>query len=87
MDPVEFVDRFRADLIQRISTVNPLADDLLQQDMINSEEYSNICSPPTSQAQMRELYKALKTDTVKFAFYGILREKESFLVQDLEATV
>ncbi|XP_071002051.1 serine/threonine-protein kinase/endoribonuclease IRE1-like [Oncorhynchus clarkii lewisi] len=85
----EFVDRHRAELIQRVRKVMPIADDLLRRGMINPEVYSNIQTANTSQDQMRELYKAVQSGgpEVKSAFYRILLKQEPHLVIDLEEAV
>nr|XP_046161953.1 serine/threonine-protein kinase/endoribonuclease IRE1-like [Oncorhynchus gorbuscha]XP_046161954.1 serine/threonine-protein kinase/endoribonuclease IRE1-like [Oncorhynchus gorbuscha] len=81
----EFVDRHRAELIQRVHKVMPIADDLLRRGMINPEVYSNIQTANTSQDQMRELYKAVQSGgpEVKSAFYRILLKEEPHLVINL----
>ena len=63
--------------------VKPIADALLQKGMIHPECYSKIEAAPTSQDQMRKLYEALTSGTVKSAFYRILQETEPYLVHDL----
>eukprot|EP00063_Salmo_salar_P058945 XP_014033780.1 PREDICTED: serine/threonine-protein kinase/endoribonuclease IRE1-like [Salmo salar] len=88
-DAAEFVDRHRAELIQRVHTVMPIADDLLRNKMIHPEVYSNIQTANTSQDQMRELYKALKSGgpEVKSAFYRSLLKQDRYLVEDLDGPV
>eukprot|EP00063_Salmo_salar_P083665 XP_014058500.1 PREDICTED: serine/threonine-protein kinase/endoribonuclease IRE1-like isoform X1 [Salmo salar] len=85
----EFVDRHRAELIQRVCTVMPIADDLLRRGMIYPEVYSNIQTANASQDQMRELYKAVQSGgpEVKSAFYRILLKQEPHLVINLEDAV
>ncbi|KAL1005052.1 hypothetical protein UPYG_G00053900 [Umbra pygmaea] len=87
MDPAGFVDKHRDVLIQRVTTVMPIADELLQMKVIHDEEYSNISAAQTSQAKMRELYKALKTVKAKSAFYTSLQKNEKILVEELDTTV
>ncbi|XP_029584543.1 serine/threonine-protein kinase/endoribonuclease IRE1 isoform X2 [Salmo trutta] len=84
-DAAEFVDRHRAELIQRVKMVMPIADDLLRKEMIHPEVYSNIQTANTSQDRMRELYKALKSGgpEVKSAFYRSLLKQDRYLVDDL----
>ncbi|XP_038860311.1 NACHT, LRR and PYD domains-containing protein 1 homolog isoform X2 [Salvelinus namaycush] len=82
----QFVDKYRSDLIQRVTMVMPIAEDLLSQNMIHEEVYSNISAARTNQGKMRELFTALHSggNKVKSAFLSMLREHEPNLVQDLE---
>uniref|UniRef100_A0AAY4ART2 NACHT, LRR and PYD domains-containing protein 3-like n=3 Tax=Denticeps clupeoides TaxID=299321 RepID=A0AAY4ART2_9TELE len=83
---VQFVDKHRAELIQRVSLVMPLADVLLSRSMLRGEMYSEIRAARTSQEKMRELFRALHSggEQAKFAFYSALRDHDPHLLQDLE---
>ncbi|XP_045076998.1 serine/threonine-protein kinase/endoribonuclease IRE1-like [Coregonus clupeaformis] len=85
-DGADFVDRHMANLIQRVHTVMPIADDLLSNDMISPEEYSNIHTSQTSQDKIRTLYPFLQSGgpKVKSAFYRSLLKHDRYLVNDLE---
>ncbi|KAG7314365.1 hypothetical protein KOW79_021668 [Hemibagrus wyckioides] len=74
----------RKELIQGVSSVPPLADELFQKKYISKEAYNNICSKSTSQNQMRELYKYLNNKTIKSAFYEALLKEDSLLLEELE---
>ncbi|KAI1890371.1 hypothetical protein AGOR_G00153040 [Albula goreensis] len=80
---VRFVDDHRAELIQKVSLVEPIADAL--KPLIQDEAYSIICAENTSQMKMRKLYMFLDSGgpIVKSAFYTLLFQKENFLVRDL----
>lgn len=70
------LDKKRSKLIQTITLVMPIADELRQQGLIHPETYNKIQAARTSQDQMRELYNALTTTKSKSAFYRILQEIE-----------
>uniref|UniRef100_A0A3B1JAP4 FIIND domain-containing protein n=1 Tax=Astyanax mexicanus TaxID=7994 RepID=A0A3B1JAP4_ASTMX len=83
----EFVNKYRQKLIKRVSSVMEIADCLKSKQMITDEMYSDIQAAKTSHEQMRLLYRALDSGgaAVKVEFYNILKEKQPFLVDDLEA--
>ncbi|XP_053340953.1 uncharacterized protein LOC128511930 [Clarias gariepinus] len=83
----DFVDKHSEKLIQRVSAVMEIADHLKARDFITNEMYSNIQVKATPQEKMRTLYTCLDSGgtSVKTEFYKILREKERFLVDDLES--
>lgn len=70
----DWVDSNRSKLIQSVTLVMPIADEMRQQSMIHEETYNKIAAAATSQDKMRELYKALTTQEVKSAFYRSLQE-------------
>ncbi|KAL3987344.1 nuclear receptor co-repressor 2 [Sarotherodon galilaeus] len=75
-EDADLVDKNRSKLIQSITLVMPIADELRQRGMIHPEIYNKIKAAGTSQDQMRELYNSLTTTEVKSAFYRILKEIE-----------
>uniref|UniRef100_A0A8C7QAG6 CARD domain-containing protein n=1 Tax=Oncorhynchus mykiss TaxID=8022 RepID=A0A8C7QAG6_ONCMY len=83
-----FVDRHRAELIQRVRKVMPIADDLLRRGMIQYEMFANISTSKTNPGKMREVYKALQSGgtPLKAAFYRILLKNERLLVINLVTT-
>ncbi|KAL7834396.1 hypothetical protein SRHO_G00286430 [Serrasalmus rhombeus] len=82
----EFVDTHRKELIQRVSSVMEIVDWLHSKNMITDEMYSNIQIATPSQNQMRILYRVLDTGgkAVKAEFCKVLKEKQPFLVDELE---
>ncbi|XP_042175122.1 serine/threonine-protein kinase/endoribonuclease IRE1 isoform X2 [Oncorhynchus tshawytscha] len=84
-DAAEFVDRHRAELIQRVRKVMPIADDLLRRGMIQYEMFANISTSKTNPGKMREVYKALQSGgtPLKAAFYRILLKNERLLIINL----
>lgn len=70
------LDKKRSKLIQTITLVMPIGEELRQQGLIYPEMYNKIQAARTSQDQMRELYNALTTTKSKSAFYRILQEIE-----------
>lgn len=79
------MDKHRGQLIQRVSSVMEIADCLLSMKILTSEKYSNVRAEHTPQAKMRILYDSLTANRAKEEFYNILKEKETFLVEELES--
>ncbi|XP_072550390.1 apoptosis-associated speck-like protein containing a CARD [Salminus brasiliensis] len=82
----KFVDSERAVLIQRVSLVMQLADELRSKNMLSEEAYSSIAANKTHQDRMRTLYMFLDDggSEVKSTFYTILKNYHPYLVQELE---
>ncbi|KAG9260040.1 sterile alpha motif domain-containing protein 9-like isoform X1 [Astyanax mexicanus] len=81
---VWFVSKYRTDLIERVSYVNPIADDL--KDSLGDIKYKKITNKSiTSDDQMRELYNCLSAEPdLKKRFYESLQKREPFLVNSLQ---
>ncbi|KAK9951846.1 hypothetical protein ABG768_017721 [Culter alburnus] len=82
----EFVEKHRADLIQRVSSGMAIADGLRAKRMIPDEMYSKVHAAGTRQEKIRLLFDVLDSQgsSVKAEFYRLLEKNESYLVHDLE---
>lgn len=69
-----WVDTHRAELIQSVTSVMQIADEMLDRNIIKQEMYDRIRTNATTQDQMRELYRALSCTAAKSAFYTILHK-------------
>ncbi|XP_030603077.1 NACHT, LRR and PYD domains-containing protein 1a-like [Archocentrus centrarchus] len=80
-----FVDEHMCELIQRVSNIGPILDELLQEQVIQQEAYDRIRALPNSQDKMRELYSGpVRAGTAsRDAFYRILQNHEKMLTEDL----
>lgn len=81
-----FVDKHMTELIQRVSNLDSILDELLSRKVIHGETYDKIRAVPVRQDKMREIYRtALQGGTdCKDIFYQILEEQQPYLVQDLK---
>lgn len=79
-----FVDEHRVELIQRVSNIEPILDELKGK-IIQQEAYDEIRAQQTPQEKMRALYNGpLKAgDAAKEAFYQSLKKHEKMLIEDL----
>ncbi|XP_035383432.1 NACHT, LRR and PYD domains-containing protein 1-like [Electrophorus electricus] len=84
---VHFVDKYMDKLIGRVTSVMEIADCLQSKNMITDETYDKIHTEKTPQEQMRILNQALRSggQNMKDEFYKILKEKQPFLIKDLES--
>ncbi|XP_030418412.1 apoptosis-associated speck-like protein containing a CARD isoform X3 [Gopherus evgoodei] len=80
-----FVDRYRVQLIERTTPVEPILD-LLHATVLDNEQYQTIRSGSTSQEKMRKLYQLMPSwnKKCKDQFYEALKAKNRFLIEDLE---
>lgn len=81
-----FVDRHKVELIQRVSNVGPILDELLHKKVIQQESYDKIRALSTSQEKMRELCSGSlrAAPACKDIFYKLLEEYEFYLIEDLK---
>ncbi|KAK7175291.1 hypothetical protein R3I93_002254 [Phoxinus phoxinus] len=81
----EFVDTHYEALIQRVTSVMPIADKLKENGKLSWGQYSKI-SNATKRNKMTELLKAVKYGgpAVKSAFYEVLQEIKPDVIQELE---
>ena len=82
---VDFVNKHRRDLIQRVSAVQPILDLLFDEGALSSEEYADLRAEPNCPKMMRELFILLdkRGAKAKRLFYKGLEENEKFLMEDL----
>uniref|UniRef100_A0A673KP93 Si:ch211-66k16.27 n=1 Tax=Sinocyclocheilus rhinocerous TaxID=307959 RepID=A0A673KP93_9TELE len=80
-----FVDENSAKLIQWVTSVMPIADELHSKGMIHDEKYAEIKAEKTNQDKMRKFFESLTSggDKVKKAFYYLLEKIEEHLFKDL----
>nr|XP_056720804.1 apoptosis-associated speck-like protein containing a CARD [Euleptes europaea] len=80
-----FIERHRAELIQRTSTVEGVLD-LLHGRVLDDEQYERISSRETNPDKMRELYRLVPSWDCycKDQLYEALKAKNKFLIRDLE---
>ncbi|XP_056336810.1 uncharacterized protein LOC130247547 [Danio aesculapii] len=80
-----FVDDKSAELIQRVTAVMAIADELRTKDIIHGEKYEEIKAEKTNQEKMRRLFESLNSggDDVKRVFYYLLEKHEPHLFKDL----
>ncbi|XP_039661994.1 NACHT, LRR and PYD domains-containing protein 1 homolog isoform X2 [Perca fluviatilis] len=88
-DEKHFVDKHRIKLIEKVSNIPAILDELLRENVIQEDSYDKIRALPTSQDKMRELVSGpLEAIGVqgKEIFYKILNKHESYLINDLKTT-
>ncbi|CAJ0922047.1 unnamed protein product [Ranitomeya imitator] len=85
-DQEHFVDRHRAQLIQRVHLLGQVLDDLLQNKLLTYEGYNTVLSMKPSQQQMRELYRYMSSwgNKDKDKFLQSLKTHYAPLIKTLE---
>ncbi|XP_051852310.1 apoptosis-associated speck-like protein containing a CARD [Antechinus flavipes] len=80
-----FVDRHRVNLINRVTVLDPVLDELFGNVLI-AEQYDTIRAETTIQKQMRKLYTFMRNwdNACKDMFLEALRKNNPFLVEELE---
>ncbi|XP_063344111.2 uncharacterized protein LOC134637591 [Pelmatolapia mariae] len=81
----EFVDKHRMKLIERVSNVNPILEELFKKKVIQQDAYDKIDKLKTYEDKIRALYNGpLKAgDSAKEVFYIALNKHEKMLMKDL----
>ncbi|XP_041432497.1 uncharacterized protein LOC108703849 [Xenopus laevis] len=84
-DGRHFIDQHRAALIANMSHIDPVLDDLLDNEILTQEQYDTVRSKSTSQEKMRQLYDCIKTwgNADKNVFYFTLSVHNKSLIKEL----
>ncbi|XP_042749145.1 NACHT, LRR and PYD domains-containing protein 1b allele 2-like isoform X2 [Lagopus leucura] len=82
---LHFVEQHREQLIQRVTSVSPVLDQLYGR-VLTNEQYQSIRGMPTPQEQMRLLYSFMPSWDVacKDLFLDVLKKTNNHLLQDLQ---
>ncbi|XP_027690326.2 apoptosis-associated speck-like protein containing a CARD isoform X2 [Chelonia mydas] len=82
----DFVNRHRADLIQRVCMVDSIID-MLYGTMLDEEQYQSIRAEKTNPDKMRKLYEFMPSWNwyCKEQLYQALKAKNKFLIEELES--
>uniref|UniRef100_A0A8C4W7A9 Uncharacterized protein n=1 Tax=Gopherus evgoodei TaxID=1825980 RepID=A0A8C4W7A9_9SAUR len=80
-----FVDRHRAELIQRVSMVDGVLD-MLCGTVLDNEQYQSIRAERSNPEKMRKLYELMPSwnRVCKDRLYQVLKSKHKFLIEELE---
>ncbi|KAG8430001.1 hypothetical protein GDO86_018666 [Hymenochirus boettgeri] len=85
-EQMHFVDKLRVALIQRLSHIDPVLDDLLGLSILTNEQYHRVRSSQTPQESVRQLYNCIRSwsSHEKDAFYQSMEKHNRPLIRDLE---
>ncbi|XP_045149259.1 NACHT, LRR and PYD domains-containing protein 1 [Echinops telfairi] len=83
-DPLHFVDRYREQLIARVTSVDPVLDKL-HGHMLSEEQYESVRAEATKQDQMRKLFSFSRSwnSACKDRLYQALKKIHPYLIVDL----
>ncbi|XP_075415705.1 NACHT, LRR and PYD domains-containing protein 1 [Tenrec ecaudatus] len=83
-DPLHFVDRYREQLIARVTSVDPVLDKL-HGHMLSEEQYESVRAEATKQDKMRKLFSFSRSwnSACKDRLYQALKKTHPYLVVDL----
>ncbi|XP_063791288.1 uncharacterized protein LOC134945751 isoform X2 [Pseudophryne corroboree] len=73
-------------LIRRIMMVDPVLDDLLDQELLTQEQYNDLCNKPTSEDKMRDLCHTVRSwgDHGKKEVAIALRKHNRYVMEDMD---
>ncbi|XP_041434090.1 uncharacterized protein LOC121398819 isoform X2 [Xenopus laevis] len=81
-----FMDKHRTELIARVSHIDPILDDLLDDEILTQEQYDSVRSNRTSQEKMRQLYDCVRAwgDGEKEELFKAMKKHNQPLISDLK---
>ncbi|RVE63139.1 hypothetical protein OJAV_G00164670 [Oryzias javanicus] len=81
----EFVNKYKVELIKKLTDTDPLLDLLCSKKVLNEYSYNEIKALPTDNQKMSKLLMGpyLKTNTTCNIFYQYLKEEQPFLLEEL----
>lgn len=82
------MEKHREQLIQRVTSVSRILDQLLQYSVLTDEQYETIRAKSTRQEQMRRLYSFMPSwdTTCKDHFLDALKDTNRYLIQELQGS-
>ncbi|XP_072006109.1 uncharacterized protein [Engystomops pustulosus] len=85
-DKVHFTDDHRSELIVRITDVDPVLNDLRDQNLLTHEQYEDLMRRTTTQEKMRELCDIIHhwEDAGKYSAYTVIQNHNKDVIEDLE---
>ncbi|OCT56671.1 NACHT, LRR and PYD domains-containing protein 1a-like [Xenopus laevis] len=88
-DMEHIVDKHRSQLIRRVSHIDPVLDDLLQDGILTQEQYDTVRQHRISQEKMRKLYEYINSwgNSDKEKFYKSLAEHNGSLIRGIKGPV
>ncbi|XP_041434513.1 uncharacterized protein LOC121398946 isoform X2 [Xenopus laevis] len=80
------MDKHRSELIARVSNIDPVLDDLLDDEILTQDQYDSVRSKSTSQEKMRELYDCARAwgDGEKEELFKAMEKHNQPLISDLK---